>query len=829
MIYDKTNIRFKIICSLIYSKLQYIFYWICKNISTITIIVLTIVGLCFWHFYEINDINAIWYRDFVERYLLVDIAIFIYSIVLFIVSVYYVLNTSKISSILFHTIIIAEIIVSLYYIPVFLPVHLLRSHLYYHDWITILLSLLLTIEIIACYYRKHIVGQTDREKKENKPIHKSWKEYASTIVSHIDTLNQPTESFTFGVIGSWGCGKTTMLNAIKKQINSIGKDYIVREFSPWKMISANQIITEFFGLLQDIISEIPSADSLKKTMLQYALLLTDFSNAPTGVKNILSKLGDNDSKSIITLHKTIDEGLQKLKRRIVIIIDDLDRLDYKELYEVMRLIRVSANFKNILFIVAYDKTYITHTLQSHGMSQADEYLKKIVNMEISLPIFEDYYLGNLLYKKIIESDGWSEAEKNEFYTSIQYRSTVDNRPLIQHYFLNFRDVERFSQYVLLLIQHLNKEDNQLDINRGDLFWLEVLHYFDNKIYDTLRNNMWDILDMSPRADLLVYKKKENEILTKLFSEKIRIGDKSISHINNYRLYFALTKLEDSIPLTEFSSVMQTCESKDSLISQVHKWLGGRQCYSFLHAMRNYYFNAFTNKKEEVNYMNSIILTALYQPYNATREKDMLMLFRALFNSRFDRQEFIDKETLTEELKYIINHFEPSPTINRFLATLTTSIDLNGDDEDAPDKLLNNDDVKVLAETHFKRFKETLEVPDIKTLFNDNNLIYVFVKSSAYIDRYYSEDETKQSTEYTCLLPYAIEEIYSDKKFNEDDFYAMMSPLMTQLEIGEDIIEISSLIQKLYGNTKNFITFINNHFTLSEEMLISYLNSLGLKK
>ena len=61
-----------------------------------------------------------------------------------------------------------------------------------------------------------------------------------------------------------------------------------------------------------------------------------------------------------------------------IFIDDLDRLEGNELFEVLRLIRITANFRNVVFIVAYDRDYICNVLnESKNIKRAEEYIQKI--------------------------------------------------------------------------------------------------------------------------------------------------------------------------------------------------------------------------------------------------------------------------------------------------------------------------------------------------------------------------------------------------------------------------------------------------------------------
>ena len=117
--------------------------------------------------------------------------------------------------------------------------------------------------------------------------------------------------------------------------------------------------------------------------------------------------------TIERLREKIDEGLVGCKKKIVILIDDVDRLEYNELFELLRLIRISANFRNVIFVVAYDKTYIAQLLEDHQIPNGEEYLKKIINLEITLPAYEYNLLIRMLHRHLLEIVAIDEKPKKQ--------------------------------------------------------------------------------------------------------------------------------------------------------------------------------------------------------------------------------------------------------------------------------------------------------------------------------------------------------------------------------------------------------------------------------
>ena len=68
-------------------------------------------------------------------------------------------------------------------------------------------------------------------------------------------------------------------------------------------------------------------------------------------------------------------GLNCIDRPVVIVIDDIDRLEKNELFEVLRLIRNTGNFANLIYVVAYDERYVVEQLSNLGIYNGRLYLE----------------------------------------------------------------------------------------------------------------------------------------------------------------------------------------------------------------------------------------------------------------------------------------------------------------------------------------------------------------------------------------------------------------------------------------------------------------------
>lgn len=83
----------------------------------------------------------------------------------------------------------------------------------------------------------------------------------------------------------------------------------------------------------------------------------------------------NDS-TLKSTHDLIKEELMNIDRPVIITIDDVDRLQSKELMMVLKIIRDTADFPNVFYIVAADNLHLRRMLNNMNIDDAETYLKK---------------------------------------------------------------------------------------------------------------------------------------------------------------------------------------------------------------------------------------------------------------------------------------------------------------------------------------------------------------------------------------------------------------------------------------------------------------------
>ena len=114
-----------------------------------------------------------------------------------------------------------------------------------------------------------------------------------------------------------------------------------------------------------------------------------------------------------------------------------------ELFEVLRLIRITANFRNVVFVVAYDRDYICNVLnESKNIKRAEEYIQKIFHLEVSLPKFEDETLLDVFMDEIARIASLNERQAARLRQLIMQLFNVDGLSFTD-FVPNFRQARRF--------------------------------------------------------------------------------------------------------------------------------------------------------------------------------------------------------------------------------------------------------------------------------------------------------------------------------------------------------------------------------------------------
>ena len=110
------------------------------------------------------------------------------------------------------------------------------------------------------------------------------------------------------------------------------------------------------------------------------------------VKNVIESVGSTTDR--IAEYKTPDTeerkrdleiALAKYPRRIVVLIDEIDRLFPVEVFEMLRIVKAVGDLPKIGYVLAWQPSYIRLALEKPNVPQAEKHLDKIVQVRFPVP------------------------------------------------------------------------------------------------------------------------------------------------------------------------------------------------------------------------------------------------------------------------------------------------------------------------------------------------------------------------------------------------------------------------------------------------------------
>lgn len=297
-----------------------------------------------------------------------------------------------------------------------------------------------------------------------------------------------SESFVFGVDAPWGIGKSTFINFCNEYWSKKhASDIVVYKFSPLRYLGSTNLLDIFIDGLIHSIQKNSFIPEIRPLISRYARLLKEISRfslfgftIPTLAVNYTADEACDDLGAV----------LKYLPKKVIIIIDDLDRISFSEIKDILFIIRKSFAFPNVSYVICYDTENIgILEAETPDTEKVSEFLEKFVNIKISL------YLERDNLAKYV-SDNLEKALTTSLVDPLPVRQAVGGlldiyKSAIYHRYLPFigdiRKLKRLINTVLMFdLQNTNFQTS--DFDKKDLINLLLIyiHYPSvfRKIYDT---------------------------------------------------------------------------------------------------------------------------------------------------------------------------------------------------------------------------------------------------------------------------------------------------------------------------------------------------------
>ena len=308
-----------------------------------------------------------------------------------------------------------------------------------------------------------------------------------------------SDGLVIGLFGEWGSGKTSVINMTMNEIKNMGEESenepLIVTFSPWNYSDKDNLTRLFFHRL---ITRIEGQDNqakkeeLGKNLKKYVNILDGLALVPvfgnvfaTVSKGLATDYVDKllEVPDLDKAKEDLEIILKESNQKIIVVIDDIDRLTNSQIRDIFHLAKQVGNFSNIVYILSMDREIVCRALQEIHNIDGNEYLEKIIQVPFEIPnVRKDkvqQYLLNQLNHIIREIAGDIEVD-NRYWDKIFMNC-------IMPYIDNLRDVNRIINVFKFKYEVLYQE-----ICIEDMIGITILEVLEPKLYKWIYNHK-DIL------------------------------------------------------------------------------------------------------------------------------------------------------------------------------------------------------------------------------------------------------------------------------------------------------------------------------------------------
>jgi len=296
------------------------------------------------------------------------------------------------------------------------------------------------------------------------------KHLAQVLLSY-DSLS----SLVIALYGPWGVGKSSLLNLIDEYLKTISEEDqvpVIVHFNPWNFSSIDQLITMFFRELRRTLGQKDKgaiAGKIGVALETLGHILSPGSLSPVGGQyfgkgsGFLRGLGrwvkirSSEQKPLDAVKKDLNQFMDEYGRRVIVFIDDIDRLESENMRLLFRLIRLNGDFNNTTYVLALDRGNTERTLSDIQGDSGRKYLEKIVQVGFDIPPADPVVLGEMFFQQLdkvispIPQDEWDQERWQELYLDA-----------LRHFIRTPRDIVRYVNGLYIAMPPLIGEVNPVD-------------------------------------------------------------------------------------------------------------------------------------------------------------------------------------------------------------------------------------------------------------------------------------------------------------------------------------------------------------------------------
>lgn len=237
-----------------------------------------------------------------------------------------------------------------------------------------------------------------RARMSDHNLFRNFEKTVDLVTKHIQGLDPYTKgesAITLCLDASWGSGKTSLIQVVHRQlfpdssnfdIDNGGLSWIT--FKPWSFGSQDELVQGYFrGLAKVLVDNY--GESVGRSWEEYVSMLTPYIEEHkllSGIKSFIQEFDGFRDPTLEELKSRVREKVCAVPGKIVIFIDDIDRLEYEYIMIILKLVKESASFPGVIFVLPFDYSRVAQVISEKrgGLEYFGTYLEKVINERVHI-------------------------------------------------------------------------------------------------------------------------------------------------------------------------------------------------------------------------------------------------------------------------------------------------------------------------------------------------------------------------------------------------------------------------------------------------------------
>lgn len=221
----------------------------------------------------------------------------------------------------------------------------------------------------------------------------------------VDRLHEHLKDWSYrqglviGLCGSPGQGKTSFKNLLARRLR---RGFIVADLNPWYFGSEQDMVEGFLtALAQSLTSELDRsfADTAGTIVDEVRGKLSVLPPVHVfGFGLDFSKLKPGE-KSLDSLWEEMGALLETTRKRVVVLLDDVERLPRPHLLLLVKVMRLWSVSRKIVYVLPLDEARLRRNLEDE-LAQEPHFLRRVISVEVSLPSIDHYVVESFWWRHL---------------------------------------------------------------------------------------------------------------------------------------------------------------------------------------------------------------------------------------------------------------------------------------------------------------------------------------------------------------------------------------------------------------------------------------------